>query len=164
MSNIDYEQKFHRLVTQHKNMLWYICSDYSLNEAWELKDAFQEILLELWRSFGTLREHECEKAWVYRVATNTMLNLCRKQKKVPTHPPDDYGDKAVEAYRQQEDYEYLLQLIDQLDEVDRLIVRSHLDGYKHSEIADRLNMSPSAVEQRYTRALKKIRKQYENTI
>ena len=56
MSNIDYEQKFHRLVTQHKNMLWYICSDYSLNEAWELKDAFQEVLLELWRSFGTLRE------------------------------------------------------------------------------------------------------------
>ena len=97
----------------------------------------------------------------YRYLTSAFVG---RTKKVPTHPPDDYGDQAVEAYRQQEDYEYLLQLIDQLDEVDRLIVRSHLDGYKHSEIADRLNMSPSAVEQRYTRALKKIRKQYENTI
>lgn len=164
MTHTEYEQEFHRLVAQHHDMLWHVCSDYSLNAAWELKDAFQEVLLELWRSFGTMKEHESEKAWVYRVATNTMLNICRKHKKVPTHPLDDYDDKATEAYRQQEDYEYLLQLIDQLDEVDRRIVRSHLDGYKHSEIAEWLKMSTSAVEQRYSRALKKIRKQYEDTI
>ena len=163
MSYIDYEQEFHRLVTQHKDMLWHICSDYSLNVAWELDDAFQEVLSELWRSIGTLREQESERAWVYRVATNTMLNLCRKQRGVPTRPLPDFEAEAVEDYRLREDYECLLQLIDQLDEVDRLIVRSHLDGYKHSEIADMLNMSTSAVEKRYSRALKKIRKQYENT-
>ena len=143
MSNIDYEQKFHRLVTQHKNMLWYICSDYSLNEAWELKDAFQEVLLELWRSFGTLREQESEKAWVYRVATNTMLMLQRKKSNLPTQPlpSDEEPAASVSEYFRQEDYDHLRQLIEQLDYPDNRIVRCHLDGFKFAEIAASMQMS-----------------------
>ena len=160
------EEEYYQLVERHKDMLWSVCSDYSLGEAWEPCDAMQEVLQALWKSLPKLRSKESEKAWVYQVATNTMLMLVRKKHNRPVNPlPSDMRLRvADDSDMPTSNYQYLMQLIDLLSETDRRIVRAHLDGFKFKDIAPMLNMSEGAVIQRYHRAIKKLRQQYEYEI
>ena len=155
------EEDFFQLVKRHEDMLWHVCSDYSLSAAWEVGDAFQEVLCALWTALSGLRAVESEGAWVYRVASSTMLKLVRKQQNRPVDPlPPNMEDMfSTEGW---EDYDYLLELIDQLPKIDRRIVRAHLDGYKFKEIGEMLGLSEGAAGQRFNRALNKIKLQYEN--
>lgn len=41
---IDREKAFEELVLRHRDMIWHICTDYSLSAAWEVQDAVQEVL------------------------------------------------------------------------------------------------------------------------
>ena len=69
---------FNALVLRHKAMIWHICSDYNVGKVWKTEDCMQEVLISLWKSFGTFEGRSSEKTWVWRVATNTMLMLRRK--------------------------------------------------------------------------------------
>ncbi|MBP5572946.1 MAG: RNA polymerase sigma factor [Bacteroidales bacterium] len=83
-SNIDTAQSdFNALVLRHKAMLWHICSDYNIGKAWKTEDCLQEVLISLWRSYGSFEKRSSEKTWVWRVATNTMLMLRRKDVRSP---------------------------------------------------------------------------------
>jgi len=165
MKHADREKEFHRLMTQNKDLLWFVCNDYNLGPAWEVDDAFQEILVSLWRDFGSIRRRESERAWVYRVATNTMLGICRRKDNRPKTAPPCTGESTDNGsgYRE-EDYEYLRQLIDLLDEADRRVLRMQLDGFKSHEIASSLGISRSAVYHRLSRAINKLKRLYENGI
>ncbi len=45
------------------------------------KDAFQDIILQLWKSFGTFRGESEISTWIYRVSLNTILSKVSKKKK-----------------------------------------------------------------------------------
>lgn len=155
------QDEFRQLVERHKDMLWRICSDYRLSDAWEVCDAMQEVVVELWKALPKLREEEKEKAWAYKVAHHTMLRLCRKVNNRPTYalPPDLENLLTVE---EREDYEYLMELIGLLPKLDRRIVKGHIDGYSFKEIGDMVGLSEDAANMRYRRAMKKIIQKYEN--
>ena len=160
------EEEFYQLVERHKDMLWFVCSDYTLGRAWEPCDAMQEVLQALWKALPKLRSKKSEKAWVYQVATNTMLMLVRKKQNRPVNPlPSDMRLRvADDSDMPTSGYQHLMQLIDLLPETDRRIVRAHFDGFKFKDIAPMLNMTEGTVIQRYHRAIKKLRQQYENEI
>jgi RNA polymerase sigma-70 factor (ECF subfamily) len=161
------EATFYEFVKRHKNMLWHICTDYSLGRAWQVEDAFQEVLCSLWTGLPTLRKEESERAWAYRVATNTLQMLCRKPQNRPTDSlPADLECRMVTdgGGLMRTDYSSLQQLINRLGETDRRIVRSRLDGFSFKEIGDELGISRDAAAQRYNRAIKRIKQQYENEI
>ena len=158
------EDTFYQLIERHRHMLWGICREYRLGSAWQLTDAFQEVVCMLWRSLPQLRDPACEKAWVYRVATSTLNSLVRKQSNHPGDPlPDDMAEwPSADPNPMDDDAAFLLELVSQLKDPDNYIVRAHLDGFKYFEIAQALGMSVNAVTQRYNRSIKKIRKQYES--
>ena len=92
-SNIQSPQAdFKELVLRHKAMIWHICSDYNVGSTWTIEDRFQEVLISLWRSFETFEGRSSEKTWVWRVATNTMLMLKRKDiRSLQTEPIETEG-------------------------------------------------------------------------
>ena len=162
MSN---KEKYYRLVEQYGGMLWSICASYCLDSAWEVRDAYQEVLVALWNSLDTLRDSRREKAWVHKVASNTMLMLMRRQHGVRTVSlsPDEEQLLATKATASaQTDYEELLRLIDRLAEPDRSIVTMRLDGFSYREISEEVGLGENAAAQRYKRAIKKLRQQYED--
>ena len=111
------QAEFNALVLRHKTMLWHICSDYSLGRAWNIEDCMQEVLISLWRSFGAFEGRSSEKTWVWRVATNTMLMLRRKDVRSPQTESIEtasVGEKGDEP--SDESYQQLQQLIDTLPE------------------------------------------------
>lgn len=161
------EQTFTRIVDQYQNLIWYLCTDYSLDLAYERDDLFQEVMASIWQSLDKLSNNDSEQQWVYRVATNTLLGFCRRKRRRNTQslsPIDIDETDAINQFYAQEHYNHLLELIALLPPIDRYIVRSHLDGYKFSEIATQLNMTTQAVAKRYNRNITIIKKQFHETL
>ena len=47
------EATFNAMVERHRDMIWHVCSDYSLSAAYEVEDGVQEVLCALWRCFDS---------------------------------------------------------------------------------------------------------------
>lgn len=47
----------------------------------EIDDLFQEILMRLWKGYGSFRGQADVKTWLYRVSLNTCLNQDKKKRR-----------------------------------------------------------------------------------
>lgn len=153
----DDSAQFLALVEKHRDMIWQVCSNYSLSAAWTVEDAFQEVIVVLWRDYRRFKGCSSDRTWVYRVATNVMLMLKRK---MGNRPQPDIPD-GEETAGDDENYHHLLQLIESLDGMEYRIVKAHLDGFSYAEIAGMLQLTVPAVAMRLMRAKQKLKHQYE---
>ena len=156
------QDEFNALVLRHKAMIWHICSDYSLGNAWNTEDCMQEVMISLWRSFNSFEGRSSEKTWVWRVATNTMLMLQRKNVR---SPQTDAIEKEIIDKKGNEPSNdnslQLRQLIETLPEESGTIIRAFLDGFSYKEIAEMTGSSVGAVAMRITRIKRKLKNMYE---
>lgn len=150
------ERIFRELVHRHRDLIWSLCSSYRLSAAWTTEDAFHEVLCELWHGFGSFDRRSSERTWVFRVATNTMVSLTRKTSNQPTAPPPEELDPSF----RDDDYRDLVALIEATPEPDRTIIKAHAQGFGYKDIANITGLTVAAVSMRLTRALRKLRKQY----
>lgn len=156
------QAEFQALVLRHKAMIWHVCSSYSIGSAWNTEDCMQEVMINLWRSFGTFEKRSSERTWVWRIATNTMLMLRRKDVRSPqTEPIEsvDVEDKIEGA--SDEHYQQLQQLINTLPEENNIVVRAFLDGFSYKEIAEMTGSTVGAVAMRIARTKRKLKALYE---
>lgn len=154
--------EFNALILRHKAMIWHICSDYRLGSAWNTEDCVQEVIINLWRSFNGFEGRSSEKTWVWRVATNTMLMLQRKDVRSPqteSIETDNVDKKDDDSGN--DSYQQLQQLIEALPEESGVIIRAFLDGFSYKEIAEMTNSSVGAVAMRIARLKRKLRIMYE---
>ena len=77
------EQKFAQTVAEHKSTIYTVCYMFS-QDADEVNDLFQEVLVNLWKGFESFEHRSDIKTWIYRVALNTCISIDRKKKKVRT--------------------------------------------------------------------------------
>ena len=150
------ERLFNSLIHRHRDLIWSICSSYRLSAAWTTEDAFHEVLVALWQGLASFDGRSSERTWVFRVATNTMISLTRKtSNQAAPQMPDlpDLSDKS-------DDYRDLVELIEATTEPDRTIIKAHAQGFSYAEIAKTTGLSVGAVSVRLSRALRKLRKQY----
>lgn len=71
--------KFEELIKQNLGRIRYIAKRYANNP--DTEDLFQEILLQLWRSYDSFNEQSKAETWLYRVALNTAITSIRKSVK-----------------------------------------------------------------------------------
>ena len=150
------EKRFADIIRRHRDMIWSVCRSYRLSAAWTVEDAFQEVLCDLWRGYGSFDRRSSERTWVFRVATNTMVSLTRKTSNQPTA---EAANRCEPSYRD-DDYRDLVNLIEATPEPDRTIVKAHAQGFSYAETAKITGLTVAAVSMRLTRALRKLRKQY----
>lgn len=157
-----FQADFNALVLRHKAMIWHICSNYSIGSAWNTEDCIQEVMINLWQSFGTFEKRSSEKTWVWRVATNTMLMLRRKDIRSPQTEPIETADVEDEADGWSNDsFLQLQQLINALPEESSMIIRAYLDGFSYKEIAEMTGSSVGAVAMRIARTKRRLKTMYE---
>ena len=142
--------EFNALILRHKAMIWHVCSDYKLGSAWNTEDCVQEVIVNLWRSFPSFEGRSSEKTWVWRIATNTMLMLRRKDVRMPQ-------TESIETERVDQPE----QLIDVLPENSMVVIRAFLDGFSYKEIAEMTSSSVGAVAMRIARLKRKLKTIYE---
>ena len=119
-------------------------------------------MISLWRSFGTFEQRSSEKTWVWRVATNTMLMLKRKEDRSPkTESIEEFRVDEKDDEPGNEKYKQLQQLINALPEESSTVIRAFLDGFSYKEIAEMTGSSVGAVAMRIARLKRKLRLMYE---
>ena len=150
------EKTFKELIHRHRDLIWNICRSYRLSPAWTTEDAFHEVLCDLWRGFGSFGKRSSERTWIFRVATNTMNSLARKTSNRPAVQAAEYQEPSYND----ENYRDLVEMIEAAKEPDRTIIKAHVQGFSYAEIAKITGLSVGAVSMRLTRALRKLRKQY----
>ena len=79
------EKKFTQMVREQKSTIYLVCYMFSKDKS-EVDDLVQEVLLNLWRGFGSFEGRSDIRTWVYRVSLNTCISSARKKKRFGTLP------------------------------------------------------------------------------
>lgn len=72
------EKQFAQTVAEHKSTIYTVCYMFS-QDADEVNDLFQEVLVNLWKGFDKFEHRSDIRTWIYRVALNTCISLDRKR-------------------------------------------------------------------------------------
>jgi len=124
------------------------------------RDLYQEILLQAWRSYKSFRGRSKFSTWLYKVSLNTVLSF-RKKKRPIEELDESRIDGQLEPQARKENHEILYYLIKQLNEVDRMLMTLHLDGYSNPEVAEITGMSQNNVGVKIHRLKTKIVDQFK---
>ena len=153
------KEYFKEMVMRNKGLIWYVCNDFDVGKAMDIKDKYQEVVYQLWKDYPQFDSRYPEAPWVYAVAKNTMLMLKRKNN-IEFDTINNDMEVGCEAVNEQ--VEQLWQMIDSLNSDDRKIVTLYLEGYSYEEIAAKINASKGTVAMRLSRIKKKLKNMYEN--
>ncbi len=129
------EEEFTKLIQEHKGIIYKVIRLYVRHEEDE-QDLAQEILYQAWRSMPGFKGNSKFSTWLYRVALNTVLSFKRRPQLVVPHDDLAALKTSAETVRPSDDAEALYVAIRELNEVDRMIITLHLEGYENEEIAD----------------------------
>ena len=128
------EREFTALVDQNRGIIHKVIRLYIRDEEDE-RDLFQEILFQAWRSYPRFDGRSKFSTWLYRVSLNTVLTFKRRPAKVVT--TEHFENLPVAAEKAHNDEaDALYAAILELNDIDRMVITLHLDGYENEEIAD----------------------------
>lgn len=155
------ETKFVTLLEENQNIIHKICRLYTQSEA-EHKDLFQEISIQLWKSFDRFEGKSKFSTWMYRVGLNTAITLYRKDKKrIDTYALNDEISRIeVDQYDPviDEQLNWLYQKIENFSEIDKALVLLYLEDKKYDEIADTLGITAVNARVKMNRIKQRLKK------
>lgn len=155
------EKKFISLINEHQGLIHKVCIMYESN-AEVRNDLFQEIVLQLWKSFHTFRGEAKITTWMYRIALNTAISGYRKQtRNVKTEDLNEMHYNISEHYTPEdgEDNAQKLQwAIRQLSDIERAMVMMALEEIPYEDIAETIGITQNNVRVRMNRIREKLKK------
>lgn len=158
--NSDKEKKFLRLISEHEGLIHKICHVYAA-DALAKQDLFQEIVIQLWKSFENFRNESKISTWMYRVALNTALTEKRRNKtKVSISFLGSLkDDKAQESNMEadEENLNLLFSAISKLTEVEKAVVMLYLDDKSYEDMEDVLGINQGTLRVKMNRIKEKLR-------
>lgn len=126
--------------------------------SYDAEDVLQDVMLKISRYANQYQKHTNPRAWVLALARNTAIDYQKAKSKVIAY--DDIADELHNSCSSEAEpslQTLLTDALSTLSETDQSIVRMKLyAGLSHKEIASVLNLTKSATEKRYERALKKV--------
>lgn len=156
---MSFEKEFITIIQQHSGIISSICSTY-FPKSDDFKDAKQDVILQLWRSFPTFRGASKISTWIYKVALNTILAKSKKEHYTGAKEPISQAhadqissgdDVAVD------DLQEFSWLVSKLDDCDKAIVMLLVEGYANKEIAVILDLTTTNVSTRLNRLKHKLK-------
>ena len=156
---LEEEKKFVNLINEHQGLIHKVCIMYE-NDREVRNDLFQEIVLQLWKSFPTFRGEAKISTWMYRIALNTAISGFRKEtRKIVTEDLKDVHFNISESGNDSEENLQKLQwAIRQLNEIDRAMIMMALEEVPYEDIAETIGISQNNVRVRMNRIREKLRK------
>jgi RNA polymerase sigma factor (sigma-70 family) len=159
------QEGFQTLVEEHKKILYKVCNSYCRNRD-DREDLAQEIIIQLWQSFGKFDERCRFSTWMYRIALNVAISFYRRESTRTRHVISDEEhllEAIDDADSQPEDIRLLYQFIEGLDPLNKALVLLYLDGNSYQEIADVLGISETNVATKINRLKKTMKQEFSGT-
>ncbi len=153
------EQAFIEMINANRGTIFKVCNLYC-RENENRKDLFQEIVLQLWKSYPFFRKEAADHTWVYRVALNTAISNFRKESKKPIKKSlteEEFQLPAIPDFADEKEQMGLLnEAIDLLSEIEKAVIMLYLDEKTYDEIAGIIGISNSNVGVRLNRIKTKL--------
>jgi RNA polymerase sigma-70 factor (ECF subfamily) len=154
------QERFISLMEDHKKILYKVCRSYCRN-AGDRDDLAQEIIVQLWRSFGGFDERVRFSTWMYRIALNVAISFYRRESVRTRHvvPGSEHLLEAIdETENRSEEVGLLYGWIEEMDPLNKALVLLYLDGHNYQDTAAILGISETNVATKISR-LKEILRQ-----
>ena len=151
------ERQFAQTVAEHKSTIYTVCYMFS-QDADEVNDLFQEVLVNLWKGFEGFEHRSDIKTWIYRVALNTCISIDRKKKRrssevrltmdINLFKDGDEDTKQVDMLHKR---------ISKLQPFDRAIVLLWLENLSYEEIGQIVGITTKNVSVRLFRIREQLK-------
>jgi RNA polymerase sigma factor (sigma-70 family) len=159
------EKEFEKRISEHELLLYKICGMYAYTEA-DRQDLFQEIVIQLWKSYSKFKGDAQFSTWLYRVAINTAITGLRKKKKsITSYEPVSSIEQISDENSTMAEEERLRQLykaIEQLNDVEKAIVMLYMEERSYNEMEDILGISQGNLRVKMNRIKDKLRQITKN--
>ena len=155
------KRNFIRIIDANQGIIKSLCRAYYMSPD-DQKDAFQDIILQLWKSFDTFRGESEISTWIYRVSLNTLLTKVKREKRKIATESIAASDLSIPMAMADGDIELLNIVIQSLKDLDKAIVILYLEGYKNKEISQILNLTPTNVSTRLNRVREELKVKFKN--
>lgn len=154
------EKEFTQLVNDHRALIFKVCNLYCADRE-SRADLFQEVVLQLWKSFPSFRRESTGSTWIYRVALNTAISNFRKESRKPERRSIGLEEFDIPDMTSADDNERTSALtlaITKLTEIEKAIIMLYLDEKSYDEIGEIIGISISNVGVRLNRIKSKLSK------
>lgn len=155
MDRANQTSEFERLLHGSRGRLYAIARTFADTEA---EDLLQEILLQIWRSWPTFKEHSTFATWCYRIALNTAISWRRRvstrtrnlqiadvdPEQVSAKPQDSSAADTIHRFAQS------------LPDSDKALLLMYLDDLSGDEMAAMLGIAAGAVRVRIHRLKQRL--------
>jgi RNA polymerase sigma-70 factor, ECF subfamily len=158
-------ERFQALVDEHKKILYKVCNSYCRNHD-DREDLAQDIIVQLWRSFGSFDARSRFSTWMYRIALNVAISFYRRENTRARYVLSDQErvlNAVDETANRSAEIESLYQFIGDLKPLNKALVLLYLDGNSYREIADVLGVSETNVATKISRLKQAMRQEYHGT-
>ncbi len=153
------KEDFLRNITENQGIIHKVTRIYC-DHPDDRKDLFQEILIQLWKSYDKFREQSKFSTWMYRVAINTAITNFKKEAK--TRNKTDIGKNLLQLADEPYDFEkeehlnLLHDAINQLTGIEKSIILLFLEDKPYEEISEITGISQNYVRVKMNRIKKKL--------
>lgn len=129
-----------------------------LHDYYAAEDVMQETFLKVTANAKEYRKGTNARAWILSIARNQSLNTLKRDKKDEELDENMAGSNAglEENVAGTIDFYKMIEPLDDLEK--QILVLRFSGGLKATEIAGIMNCSPGYIRNKFSRALKKIRK------
>ena len=159
METKELEREFLDMIAAQKRVIYKVCYIFAKDQD-DLNDLFQEVVLNLWKSFPNYRGDSTVTTWVYRIAMNTCITCLRRSNtRLQTIPMTaDVASLVADEEGRTGQLQELYRLINRLGKLERALILLWLEERSYQEMADILGISKANVAVKLLRTKEKLKK------
>lgn len=154
------EEQFVEQLETNQNLIHKVCRLYT-HDVDAHNDLFQEISIQLWKSYKNFRGDSKFSTWMYRVALNTAITLYRKSKRsIQTQEFDTVQFKIKASEYDDTEEQQLNQMykaIRALNDIEKALVFLYLEDKSYKEISDTMGITEVNARVKMNRVKTKLR-------
>ncbi|MBN1352924.1 sigma-70 family RNA polymerase sigma factor [candidate division KSB1 bacterium] len=151
--------EFVKRITENQGIIHKICNFYCYN-AEDRQDLYQEITLQLWKSYPEFRSQSAFSTWMYRIALNTAITMTRKMNIFDTLAEHEQllilQEESESVQELEEDIRILYKAIEKLNKIEKAIILLWLEEKSYDEVAEITGLSVKNVSVKLVRTKRKL--------
>lgn len=174
-ATISAERTFEGLVQQYKNRIFgYVCR--LTNDSPDAEDITQEVFIRAYQSMHAFRHDAAVDTWLYRIATNLVIDRFRREKRapqwVPVNDDPEESERDLPSLDREADPQASMQLNELQAQVQKavrslptklrtVVVLHDMEGLSYEEVAQTLGCPVGTVKSRLFNARLMLRKKLQ---
>ncbi|REH47498.1 RNA polymerase sigma-70 factor (ECF subfamily) [Tenacibaculum gallaicum] len=150
-----------QIFEQHSPKMLGVCRQY-VKDLHHAEDLMLQGFFKVFTNIEKFKEMGSFEGWIRRIMVNTCISYLRKKNPVQVSDEDFVFNEAATVNLENTSVEDIQRLIDELPEGYKLVFNLYaIEGYKHSEIAEKLQISESTSKSQLFKARKCLQASYE---